>query len=125
MNDYANAEHVHINDGEINCYSERRLWQSVVLQAIRDALLTRTKLSGSEEVDKHQAANWLRGGSKDFNEVCSMAGLEPDAVSGWWRNIEKNLDNVTSIRASLTEATSGVGGKRRVHFGRIAPIAAE
>lgn len=55
---------------------EQLLWQAVVFKAARDA--TAVDPSGDENrAAKIQADSWLRGGSRDFREACSNAGMDP------------------------------------------------
>lgn len=54
----------------------RKMWQAVILLAVEDALLT-----GAENVkERHKADSWLRGMSKNFRLVCSLAGMDPDFI---------------------------------------------
>jgi hypothetical protein len=50
-----------------------QLWQAVVLQAVREA-------RGPDSREKSDAHEWLIGGSKDFAEVCDLAGFNPRKV---------------------------------------------
>jgi hypothetical protein len=52
---------------------DKRLWINVLLQALQDAKSTYSK----EVYDRDQARSWLTGNSKDFREVCEMAGVCP------------------------------------------------
>ncbi len=58
------------------------LWQRVLLQAVEDAI---HGVRGSERTVMRarmirQARAWLTIPNRDFNEVCSLAGLDPEAV---------------------------------------------
>ena len=68
---------------------ERKLWRAVIGQAIIDAK------SGAKKAElknrKSEALVWLRGNTKDFEEVCHFAGYEPEYVRS---KIEKNLDKI-------------------------------
>lgn len=57
---------------------ETALWIAVITQAMMDAL-SRCKKSESL-YHKHEATYWLTGNSKDFIDVCSAAGMDPDYV---------------------------------------------
>lgn len=62
---------------------ERALWQSVILQAIHDALWTDVngkELTGERKKDKFQADHWLRGGGRDFKIACQCAGFDHDFI---------------------------------------------
>ena len=61
----------------------RQLWAQVLLVAIDDAIkgparghMTRTQ----RLIHIHQARDYLTKANRDFIEVCSLAGLEPEAV---------------------------------------------
>lgn len=57
---------------------ETALWVAVITQAMMDAL---SRCKKSESIyQRHEAINWLTGNSKDFNDVCLCAGLNPDYV---------------------------------------------
>lgn len=71
--------------------SERDLWCAVISRAINDATLgdfrpSRDSISEFTESPADQLAaresarNWFRTGDEDFDLVCSLAGLEADAV---------------------------------------------
>lgn len=82
----------------------RRVFQAVILQAIRDALITRTTMTGSERINKRNARQWLQGDSDDFREVCYSAGVDPNMVAQWWAKTEPTADAMTSIRDGLLVA---------------------
>lgn len=57
---------------------ETALWVAVITQAMMDAL---SRCKKSESIyHKHEAISWLTSNSKDFNDVCLCAGLNPDYV---------------------------------------------
>lgn len=55
---------------------ERRLWVNVIALALRDAFVSTDK-SQLSEISRREAREWLLMGCKDFNEVCSLAGIDP------------------------------------------------
>ncbi len=57
---------------------ENSLWAAVITQAMMDAL-SRCKKSDSQ-YNRSEAMRWLTGNSKDFIDVCLLAGLNPDYV---------------------------------------------
>lgn len=63
----------------------QQLWVSVINQAIEDAIGGVTALNYPKEREraKSQARAWLTTPSHDFNEVCALAGLEPDQVRAY------------------------------------------
>ncbi len=57
---------------------DQRLYQAVIIQAFEDCLYT---LGGKNEAyHKKDAHEWFINRNKDFEEICYMAGLEPDMV---------------------------------------------
>jgi len=63
---------------------ERRLWCSVIERALEDA---RGRLAGAGTTNPvtlnkiiKDAHKWLTIPNRDFDEVCHLAGLDPDAV---------------------------------------------
>lgn len=52
---------------------ERQLWQGVLVRALMDAM-------GRDNLDRMHAHNWLTTPSRDFNEICSLAGFEPSFI---------------------------------------------
>lgn len=62
---------------------EAALWRAVVTQAVMDASWKQTgkhETVGDSVLNRDKARAWLLGNSKDFREVCFMAGFDPDAV---------------------------------------------
>lgn len=62
--------------------AERELWCQVILRALAD-LDGEGKTSGGwapSASDARDAAAWFKGNGKDFREICSLAGVESDAV---------------------------------------------
>ncbi|HVV43176.1 MAG TPA: hypothetical protein VHC94_19170 [Nitrobacter sp.] len=57
---------------------DRQLWCAVLSQAIEDA--TSTRISKRAQSEKQAALDWLLVDSIDFKTVCTLAGVEPDAV---------------------------------------------
>lgn len=72
----------------------RQLWCSVIALAIEDATANvdikneRT----SRILDKQQARRWLMEPNRDFNEVCHLAGLDPEAVRERTRRLIEKHD---------------------------------
>lgn len=61
---------------------ERSLWVNVILRAINDAMTGGdTNISGkNSDLIRQQSRTWLRPTNPDFIEVCSLAGLDPEAT---------------------------------------------
>ena len=76
---------------------EPGMWISVVLQAIRDATVG-TANSGKADLNRQQARTWFRLSNPDFIEVCSLAGLDPEAT------FEKAQAAITRYDAAITKA---------------------
>ena len=58
--------------------ADQRLFQAIIIQAFEDCLYT---LGGKNEAyHKKDAHEWFINKNKDFEEICYMAGLEPDMV---------------------------------------------
>jgi hypothetical protein len=58
---------------------EQILWQSVLMQAARDA--TAPNPGDTETIRaKVEADAWFRRGGKQFRQVCMMAGFDPDFI---------------------------------------------
>ncbi|KFI34295.1 hypothetical protein CG51_05285 [Haematobacter missouriensis] len=55
---------------------EARLWQSVVLVAVRDALAPANSFHA--KADKISADRWIRQAGAQFRAVCIMGGIDPD-----------------------------------------------
>lgn len=57
--------------------AEQELWQSVVVTAFMDA--TRPNSANRDDMRaRSDADRWIRGNGRDFRQVCSMAGMDPD-----------------------------------------------
>lgn len=57
---------------------EKAMWVAVITQAMMDALSRSNKSEDSYQ--RHEAIQWLTGGSKDFRTVCQLAGFDPDYI---------------------------------------------
>ena len=69
---------------------ETTLWQSVIIQALRDAAWT-PPLNGAQTrsteidhrrsvLDRDAADTWFRRAGRHFRKVCSDAGFDPDFI---------------------------------------------
>lgn len=59
-------------------HQDRQLWCAVLSQAIADATSLRTSREAQRE--QRAAMKWLLTDTIDFPTVCTLAGLEPEAV---------------------------------------------
>lgn len=57
---------------------EVHLWRAVIGQAFDDA--TSRSLNPEVQRERPRARAWLLRGGDDFNDICHMAMLDPDAV---------------------------------------------
>jgi len=72
-----------VDDALARLTPERRLWIGVIRQAISDLTISDndpTVGGGNAALVRQQAMNWLTGGSKDFVEVCTSAGVDPSRL---------------------------------------------
>lgn len=70
----------------IDAHNSQHLWQCVLLQAARDLLTLKTRadgVSGPAASDQHYTKMWI--GSRDFREVCQLAGFDPSRVERAFR----------------------------------------
>lgn len=65
---------------------ERQLWNAVILLAIEDATYALGK-SRQRDLEILRARDWLTNPSRDFAEVCSLAGQEPDRIRAQARRL--------------------------------------
>ena len=67
----------------VDAEAARRLFGAVLIRGIRDALSDTPRASvheGTRLLEKDAATNWIVRNTKDFREVCDMAGFDPDFV---------------------------------------------
>jgi hypothetical protein len=57
----------------------QQLWCAVIAQAVMDATNPLSSTIG-RRMDQVRARHWLTKPSRDFDEVCALAGKEPDRV---------------------------------------------
>jgi len=77
---------------------EQKLWQSVVVKAALDAT-SNPSSSSDDYIAKKNADAWLRTGGRDFKEVCSLAGLDPDFIREAYIGGRINADLLRSKEA--------------------------
>lgn len=87
----------------------RRLWQRVVVQAVRDIVGTKTLREREYEIAQRQALNWVRSGGDDYFTVCSLAGVDPHALRRWAERHVENPNAQTSVSKLLKELMNGNG----------------
>jgi hypothetical protein len=99
-----------------------RLWRSVIVQAVRDAITadhpvgyrhhySATVLSAVVNIPliRDKARTWLLGNSRDFVDVCCMADLDPDMVRSAARGL---LSNEAKLREARRIFFSVLTGKK-------------
>lgn len=75
----------------------RSLWQEVLLQGLRD-LLNPTSIEVVREQPKWRS--WI--GSRDFREVCDLAGVDPEATAATFKRVaEGDVATCAQVEASL------------------------
>jgi hypothetical protein len=81
-----------------NLTPERRLWQAVILQAVRDAesaTSTRRVATGDNRpMGAVHAREWLMDCGADFRRVCALAGWDAEFVSEAFRDGRLTLDRL-------------------------------
>ncbi|MEH2542819.1 hypothetical protein [Bradyrhizobium sp. AZCC 1699] len=70
---------------------ERQLWCAVLVQAVDDATCALGK-SWRRNLEIKSARDWLTKPSRDFTDVCRLAGYEPDRIRA---QAIKRIDEVT------------------------------
>lgn len=58
---------------------ERQLWCAVLHQAVADATSPLVRNRG-EHLEQCRARTWFRTGNRDFQQVCLLAGYDPDRI---------------------------------------------
>lgn len=94
---------------EANPQALRQMWQRVILQAVRDALSVGGVKSGQVRLQRREARDWMDGGTKDFDHVCTLAGFSPDAVREWWASIKSNPMKFAEAGRLLRDAAARRG----------------
>ncbi|GAA4214360.1 hypothetical protein GCM10022253_06870 [Sphingomonas endophytica] len=93
---------------------EQRLFVSVILSAVREAV---GRLQAGDDrrrgaKSQKQALEWFREAGDDFKEVCLYAGLDPDCVqSGVLAYVEEELAQTVKLKKRVRSR----GGGERVH----------
>ncbi len=67
----------------VDAEAARRLFGAVLICGIKDALSDVPRTSegaGGWQVQKDASTNWITRNSKDFQEVCELAGLDPEFI---------------------------------------------
>jgi len=59
--------------------SDNALWRAVIQQALTDAVVPLSRVTAIR-LEQMRAREWFIQPNRDFEEVCGLAGLEPDQV---------------------------------------------
>ena len=90
--------------------SRKLLWQAVLLQVLRDIRDANRGHEGHK--DFVTAARWVGTyPSREFNEVCMLAGLEPDFVHPRFANIIKEAEAKSTARKTAKKAPVAVAAE--------------
>ncbi len=71
-------------DEDSNVPAEQRLWRAVLEQALNDVFGTSTIWMGDR--DKQDVENFFRTRTKEFDDICDNAGLDPTRL---WRKVQR------------------------------------
>lgn len=64
---------------------EQRLFQAIIVQAFEDALTTSgSKLDVYQKIDAH---DWFVGRDEEFEQVCWLAGFDPDIITDNYKRL--------------------------------------
>ena len=98
------------------CYSMREtqahnlLWQSVLLQVLRDIRDANRSHEGHKEFVT--AARWVGSyPTREFNDVCMLAGLEPDFVHPRFVKIIQEAEAKSAARKTTKKAPVAVAAE--------------
>ncbi|MEK6747492.1 MAG: hypothetical protein AABY33_10740 [Pseudomonadota bacterium] len=86
----------------ISCLAqaERKLFIAIIVQALLD---TRSNSKKHDAIfAKHEAICWLTGRSRDFVDICFLAGFSPDYVA---RKAKEAIANPIALRAEAGKGT--------------------
>jgi hypothetical protein len=80
------------------------------MQAIRDALGT-SNLSheNTDGVAHWEAQRWIETGGKDFQKVCTFAGIPPEMVRNWWMSIRKDPRALEAAASRMRDGKKFLG----------------
>ena len=78
---------------------ERQLWAAVLGQAVNDAL-RESAYSDEDRRANGGARSWMDRQGRDFRLVCTLAGMEPEAVADAWRG--RRMERITTKHRAVT-----------------------
>lgn len=88
--------------------AHRRLWASVIIQALIDA--TSDSKNSNIQIEKRRSVAWITTEvgttAQNFEEVCLAANIEPTRVRNFFRNYDGpplNLHVLTRMRNQFTK----------------------
>lgn len=74
---------------------EQALFQKVVETALMDGIGRTRYHSKTAALLQRQADSWIRGGGRDFQEVCTLAGYDPAFIRDKY---ERGTIDITVLR---------------------------
>ncbi len=98
----------------------QELWQSVLQMAVDDALVGNNEAGTGRETRikaTHRAREYLTQPNSDFNEVCTLAGLDPEAVRDAMRKRLAEAPSVDDV-FNDTRRRNPMNQRRITHEGR-------
>lgn len=99
---------------EIDLQGAQQLWRRVILQAVRDALVLKLPPKDpSVKAARREARAWIERGGKDFQEVCTLAGYNPDRVRDWWLSIRDCPEKLAAAVARMRDVNGGAEAVRK------------
>lgn len=84
--------------------ADRRLWHSVILQAVQDALIDAHNAEWTTvQRDAHDAIKWLLYFNDEMVKVCSLAGVKSDRIMTSARKVLAPLVALYEDKAEVAE----------------------
>lgn len=77
---------------------EQRLWQEVVFKTIIDAMSNQDSPCDDEWISRKQAREWMKGDTRDFFEVCTLAGIDPHFLRENFAAGKIRLEDIKTVR---------------------------
>jgi hypothetical protein len=89
----------HVPPEEQSLSDEQRLWVATIYNAVLEAMGTIKEGSdAARKVTQSDAIAWFENNSRDFRDVCTMAGLEPDQIRASALELIKNGKPIPRMR---------------------------
>jgi hypothetical protein len=89
-----------ISDISSTAQADRNFFIAIIVQALLD---TRSNSKKYDDIlAKQQAIRWLAGRSRDFSQICFLAGFSPEYVA---RKAKEAIANPIQLRAQAGKGT--------------------